>query len=81
MVPVKHRKCGGVTGWYLLDKPRVPDRALSKDYMRLDGTQPKKGESFSEVCACCGERIEGTPDLDRCFDEPTAAVIRVHRSA
>lgn len=69
MVPIKHKRCGGQVGWYLRNEPRDPDICMSKDYMRIDGTQPEYGALFREKCACCGEWIVCALELERDFSD------------
>jgi len=65
---IRHRgKCGGLIGYYLPDKPREDYLALSKDFLRLDGTHPKEGETIDEICPACNERIYGTNEMQRMF--------------
>lgn len=69
MVPIKHRKCGGQAAWYLRDEGKEGDIFSAKDYMRMDGTQPKYGDVFREKCSSCGEWITGADALERDFSD------------
>jgi len=44
MIKVISKSCGHQIGWYLRNTPRTPDIALSKDFMRMDGTFPNLNE-------------------------------------
>lgn len=69
-VPVIHKGCGKQIGWYLRDRPRPYNQAFSRDYMRLDGTQPAQGSSIrDEVCPACGKEVMGLGDMERVFTE------------
>ena len=74
MSPVVHKTCGAQVGWYALDARRNPDVALSKDFTRMDGTQPTWGEIFSEPCPGCGQKIRGTQEMERRFASQQPAV-------
>lgn len=65
MSPVIHKTCGAQVGWYALDARRNPDVALSKDFTRMDGTQPTWGEIFSEPCPGCGRRMASSWEMRR----------------
>ena len=69
MVPILHRKCGGQVAWYLRDEGKGGDILLSKDYMRMDGTQPKYGETVREKCGSCGALILDAFELERDFSD------------
>lgn len=68
-VPVRHRVCGEVIGFYLRDQPRPNDSLHSEDYERIDGSKPVHGEAFRETCLHCLAPIYGTPEMERCFNE------------
>ena len=68
VVKVIHRKCGTQVGWYLRDAPREPDVVRSKDFMRMDGSQPAFGSVRAEFCPKCNRKIDGD-ELKRLFRE------------
>lgn len=69
MVPIIHTICGKQTAWYLRDEGVEGDIFSAKDYMRMNGTQPKYGDVFRERCASCGEVIVSAMDLKRDFSD------------
>ena len=74
MTPVVHKTCGAQVGWYALEAPRNPDVALSKDFTRMDGTQPTWGEIFSEPCPGCGRRMASSWEMRRVWASQQPAV-------
>ena len=71
---IRHRgECGGLIGYFLGPKPvprKYPNELLKAvDFERIDGTYPKDGDIFSEVCPVCKNRLNGTLDMERMFQE------------
>jgi hypothetical protein len=67
-VPVVHRKCGGQVAWYLLDRPRPMNVALSSDIEYMDGTRPTFGAPATIECPVCHEQVS-VPHCERLFEE------------
>lgn len=67
MTPIIHKKCGYTIAWYLRNSPREPDYLLSKDYKRLDGTQPIAGAEWDEYCPYCKTSIKSPHEVERVF--------------
>ena len=65
MIPINHKKCGAQMAWHLGETAQNGDVFASKDYMRLDGSQPAHGEIFRETCPFCGEVITNHFDIVR----------------
>lgn len=71
MVPIRHKACGEIVGWYMRDEPRSPDVMMAADVKFLDGSSPKSGDFFNMSCPRCGVAIMSSHMIERCFGERT----------
>lgn len=69
MVPIRHKACGEIVGWYMRDEPRSPDVMMAADVKLLDGSSPKSGDVFNMACPRCGVAILSPSMIERRFDE------------
>lgn len=69
MIPIRHRKCGGQTAWYLLDFGTKDQICDPEHVVFMDGTHPIPYTEISFRCSACGEFINSPSEMRRCFDE------------
>ena len=65
---VIHIQCGKQIGWYIGDYNNSIVR--SKDYVRMDGSSPKKCESLNEFCPHCNVSIKSFAKIFRELSYP-----------
>lgn len=73
MIPVRHKNCGAIVFWYIGEGRGPGGPMLSRDVLKLDGTQPKFGDGIG-TCQNCGGWLHGPmpgmlPNIYRSFDE------------
>ena len=63
-LPVVHNLCDGVVGYFTGETDARGFRmAESRTFERIDGSHPKYGSDFNEVCPKCKKKITSNSEL------------------